>query len=132
VNWADGRGNSMAAGTSGYTADDLSKIGLEAGLLGVSPPPEFRDILMGTLVDQTDPLEELIHQTLPEDSFEAVARLLLVEQLIGGGRASYIETFQIGPEHQGERPLKLVYKDPQRYSDREPALRTIEGTRSLG
>lgn len=132
VNWADGRGNSMAAGTSGYTADDLSQIGLEAGLVGVSPPTEFRDMLMGSLVDQADPLEELVHQTLPEDSFEAVARLLLVEQLIGGGRASYIDTFQVGPEHQGRRPLKLIYKDPQRYSNQEPALRTIEGTRPWG
>lgn len=120
----------MVAGTSGYTADDLSKIGLEAVLLGSSPPPEFSNMLMGTLVDQTDPLEELVHQTLPEDSFEAVARLLLVEQLIGGGRASYIETFQVGPEHQGKRALKVVYRDPQRYTNREPDLRTIEGTRT--
>ncbi|HET9676666.1 MAG TPA: DUF4062 domain-containing protein [Solirubrobacterales bacterium] len=130
VNWADGRGNSMAAGTSNYTADELSEIGLKAGLLGASPPPEFRDMLMASLVNQTDPLEGLLHQTLPEDSFEAVARLLIAEQLIGSGRASYIESFQIGPRHQGRRPLKLVYRDPQRYSNQEPAIRTIEGSRS--
>jgi uncharacterized protein DUF4062 len=129
VNWADGGGNSMAAGTSNYSADDLAEIGLQSGLLGTPLPPELRSDMLGSLVDRTDPLQELAQLALPEDSLVAVARLAIVEQLVGGRQASYVDAFELGPEHRGSRRLRLAYTDPRRYSNQDLDTRSFEGAR---
>lgn len=129
VTWADGRGGAMDAGTSGFSADDLTEVGVRVGLLGEAMP----DRLSGTLeflVDASDPLEPLVGQALGEATIGAVGRLLVVERLIGTGRAGSIGAFEIGPAHAGRRRLRLTYTDPQRYSNVEPGSREIEGARA--
>lgn len=128
VTWAHGRGGAMDAGTGGYSADDLTEVGLGVGLLGEELPPNLAG-LMAFMVDRSDPLEPLLPLSLSESTIEAVARLLVVERLIGGGRATSVDSFELGPEHLGRRRLRLAYRDPQRYSDTEPQARVVEGSR---
>lgn len=125
VDWGDERADVMAAGTGGYSPEDLIEIGLRAGLLGEEPPDSLG--MMEFMVNTSDPLAELRPVPLPESSAQPVARLLLTEQLIGGGRIARIEQFALGPEIQGERQLSLSYLERRRYSNVEPARRTIEG-----
>jgi Domain of unknown function (DUF4062) len=129
IAWEDGTADSMAAGTSGYSAEDLAEIGLRAGLLGESPPERLSDY--GFLMDTSDPLAELLREHLSESSIQSMARLLVVEQLIGGRRASRVEEFSIGPEHLGGRRISLTYIEARRYSNVEPAKRAIKGMRRI-
>lgn len=129
VAWARGA-DSMAAGTAGYTTEDLTEVAMKVGLLGESMPSELGQ--MSFLVGATDPLAEL--QTMPvlEGAVQPLARLLVVEQLVGGRRASAVERFSLGPAHRGERHVELSWWELKRYSNIEPQLRSISGERRWG
>lgn len=126
VAWAQGV-DSMSSGTQGYTAEDLTELAMKVGLLGESIPRELDR--MSFLVNADDPLAEL--QTLPvqEGAVQPLAQLLITEQLIGGGRGGAIERFSLGPAHRGERQLELSWWEPRRYTNVEPKLRSVAGTR---
>ena len=63
---------------------------------------------------------------MDEDSFAGAAEILLVESLVGSGRAERITALQIGPARSG-RPLRLEWEAPRRFSNIEPERREIEG-----
>jgi hypothetical protein len=128
VSWSDGRGGSLEASFSGFSPDDQTEIGLRVGLLGATPPPQLANSF-GFMIDTSDPLAELEKLRLPHAAEEAVARLLITERLLAGGRASRIQHFALGPFHLGSRHIELEYVEPRRYSNREPGVRRIEGER---
>jgi hypothetical protein len=125
VQWADGRPNNMAGGTQGLSAGDLTEISLRAGLFGEALPENLASSFMAP--EPTDPLAPLRGEMISEGSFEPIARLLMVEDLLGEQKASTIEAFEIGPPHQGRRRLRLVYTEPSYASNVVPAVREIEG-----
>ena len=129
VTWSEGRGNQMAAGTQGYSADDLVATGIESGLLRTSAPPDLLAVGWGGLLDVSDPLQPLLGQQLPEDVTASVARLLVVERLIGRSGAGHLDGFDLGPAAGGYRHLRLAYTDARRYTNEEPRPRVIEGQR---
>ncbi len=126
VEWADGSGDALAAGAAGYSAEELVEFGLRAGLLDESLPEQLG--ALSFMVDVTDPLAPLRELTLPEGSVEPIARLLVVEHLVGSHRASSVDGLELGPPHQGRRAIRLAYMEPRRFSNLEPGRRTIEGS----
>jgi hypothetical protein len=128
VVWADGRPDSMEASFSGFSPDDQTEIGLRAGLLG-EPLPAQLDRSFGSMIDTHDPLAELDRLGLPPSTEESIARLLVVERLLGRRRASRLTQFALGPDHLGERRVEIEYIEPQRYTNESPQTRRIEGTR---
>jgi hypothetical protein len=130
VRWSEGDGFSLGASTAGYSPEDQVELGLRAGLFGEQVPETFRQH-MGFMLDVSDPLEPLRGQPIPEDAFAAVARLLLVERLLGSGKASRLDEFLVGPVHQGTRPLSLSYTERQRYSTEDPGRRHLDGRWSV-
>jgi hypothetical protein len=129
VEWTTG-GDSMAPGTTGYSAEDLTEVSLKAGLLGEALPRELDG--MSFLVQPEDPLAELQTLSLPEGAVPALARLLVVEYLVGSRRASAVEGFALGPSHRGERHLQLTWREPERYSNVAPGVRSVAGVRRWG
>ena len=127
VGWADGSADSMAAGTAGYSPEDLAELGLRAGLLGEALPEKIGS--MSFMVDDSDPMAEL-PDGMPEASVQPLARLLLVERLVGQRHASRIIEFSIGPPHGGRRAISLSYTETRRYSNVTPGQRTLEGYRT--
>lgn len=77
-----------------------------------------------------DPWEELAGVPLAAGVVPAVAQLLLVEHLVGSGRASRIEELLVGPLHKGRRRVRLVYIEPRRASNVAPGRREVEGSRA--
>jgi hypothetical protein len=130
MTWSDGRGGSMESSFSGFSPDDQTEIGLRAGLLGEALPSQL-DRNFGFMIETSDPLVELDGLLLPPAAEEAIARLLIIERLIGGGRASRIDRFAMGPAHLGERRIELEYVEPRWYSNQEPGTRRIEGVRRV-
>lgn len=88
------------------------------------------------MIDTSDPLAQLEGLMLPPAAEKAVGRLLVVERLLGTGRASRIERFALGPAHLGKRRVELQYVEPELqyveprpFATHEPGLRRIEGAR---
>jgi hypothetical protein len=127
VQWADGRRSGLATGINGVTFEEQVELSLRAGLFG-EPLPERLGMLVAT-VDSEDPLSPLDGHGLPQASFEAVARLLVVERLIGSGRASRVADFTVGPAHQGMRAVHVAWCDALYASNVSPAQREISGRR---
>jgi hypothetical protein len=126
VSWAR-RADSMAAGTARYSTEDLTEIAVKVGLFGEAMPSELGR--MGFLVAAIDPLAELQTMQVPEGAVQPLARLLVVEQLVGGRRASAIEGFALGPARGGERQVEISWWEPRRYTNVEPNLRSVNGKR---
>jgi hypothetical protein len=127
VDWVDGRRSAMATGLNGVSVEDQVELGLLAGLFGEPLPATLG--MLATMVDADDPLAELEGLGLPHATYEAVARLLVVERVIGGHGASRIEHFAVGPERGGRRLIELAWREALYYSDRTPELREISGDR---
>ena len=125
ADWSGGGDTGISTG--GYSADDLTEVAMKVGLLGEDLPSELRQ--MSFLVKADDPLVELQALTLSEDSVQSLARLLIVEQLIGQRRAGAVVGFSLGPESAGARHLELTWRAPKRYVNVEPHLRSIKGVR---
>jgi len=125
ADWSGGR--DMGVSTGGYSAEELTEVAMKVGLLGEDLPSELRQ--MSFLVKADDPLVELQALTLSADSMQSLARLLIVEQLIGQRRAGAIVGFSLGPESAGASHLELTWREPKRYVNVEPQLRSIKGVR---
>ena len=126
VQWGEGRGSGMDAGTTGFSPDDLTEAGLRAGLLGEPLPTALGS--MQFLVDASDPLLDL-PTGLPPAAEQAVAHLLISARLLASGKAAYISRFALGPAHLDQQRVELIYGDPRRYTNVEPGERRIEGAR---
>jgi len=130
MSWADGRGGSMEASFNGLSPDDQTEVGLRVGLLGEALPPQL-DGSFSVMIDTSDPLAEVDGLMLPPAAEEGIGRLLVTERLLGGGRASRIDRFSLGPANLGGRRVELEYVEPRRYTNREAGVRRIEGERRV-
>ena len=105
-----------------YSPDDLTELALRVALFGESNPLGY----MASLAEFDNPIPAIAQIGLDEDSFAGAAEVLLVEALIGSGRAGRVTALQIGPARSG-RPLRLGWEAPRRFSNVEPERRQIEG-----
>lgn len=127
--WTGSAQRPVAFGTSGYSWTDLIEIGLRVGLLREEPPEQFQGIAMRSMIDTMDPLEELAGSVVPEAAVEPIARLLLVEALVGSGRARAIDRLTMGPRVGGARRVSLTYVEESNASG-DSGRREIEGARA--
>jgi hypothetical protein len=119
-------GNPMRAGTSGRSADDLVELGMRALILGEALPES-----VGTLDFMTDPgidsddLRQAFDQ--PNETVEAIARLVVVDGLLGRGNANRLTEFRLGPRVGDHRRVAIEWEEPRTYADVEPKRRRLEG-----
>lgn len=130
IEWADGRPDAMRAGTSGYSVEDLTELGLRRALLKEALPAELES--MDFLVPDGHPLDELDEAGVTHAAYGPIARLLVNEYALGEGLVSHIEDWIVGPPGREGRSLRLAYSEAQRYTNVEPGFRLIEGVRPTG
>jgi hypothetical protein len=121
--------NQMRMGMNGLSADDVVEFSLRAALFGEELP---RELSRFGLRDVEDPWAGLSALRLSEDSVASLARLLLVERLLGAGDASAIEQFRLGGLRDRKRKVELTYWEPKVYTNQPPKMRTISGERAWG
>jgi len=121
--------SSMRMGMNGLSADDVVEQSLRADLFGDALPRELSMFGRGEAVD---PWTDLSALRLSEDSVVSLARLLLVERLVGAGDAGAIEQFRLGALRNGKRQVELTYWEPQVYDNQPPVMRTVSGERTWG
>lgn len=118
------RGETMRAGTSGYSADDLVELGVRHFFFG-DPLPDALGFLRHMTDPRIDPAE--LERASRDDHPADAVRLLLLETLVAGGNASTITEFQLGPEQNGGRRLVLEWEEPLVYTNVAPQRRRVEG-----
>jgi hypothetical protein len=119
--------DSMRVSMAGSSPDDIVERSLRAALFGEPIPEGLRMFGMG---NTDDPWAELAGVRLSEDSVRSLARLLLVERLVGTGNASAIEHFELGPRRDGKRRVEMSYWEPKVYANHAPQLRPVAGERT--
>jgi hypothetical protein len=127
VAWVDGRRPSLASGLNGISFDEQIELGLRAGLLGEALP-ERLGMLAGA-VDSSDPLAPLDELGLAQAVYAPVARLLLVERLLGAGGASRVHEAIVGPEHAGRRAVQVAWTESMWAMNVTPGRRQVTGWR---
>ena len=105
-----------------WTPEDLTELALRTALLGDRSP--LGDMTFMAKID--NPIPHIDQLGLDEDSFVGAAEVLLVESLVGSGRAERITDLRIGPARSG-RPIRLEWVPSRRFSNVEPERRQIEG-----
>jgi Domain of unknown function (DUF4062) len=105
------------------TPEDLSELAVRAALFGEPNPLGS----MSFLAEMDNPFEVLNTLRLSEDSVPAVAEILLVEELVGSGRAERLTALRVGPRRRGTRRVLLEWLPRRRYTNVTPKTRIVEG-----
>ena len=121
----DQRGANMRASLNGVSADEVARRALSDGLFGTSTLGHQ----VGLLARPIDPLEALRGFALDDSILRPVARLLFGERLLSKQVASRIDSFILGPSHQGARRLRATWIPPSVYvNEPDPVPVSIDGT----
>ena len=112
----------IEASYDGLSPGDLTELALRIALFGEPNPLDH----LSFLVEMDNPLSGIAQLGLDEDSFDAVAEVLLVDALVGSGRMGRIGSLSIGPARSG-RPMRMEWIEPRRDVNVEPKRRMIEG-----
>ena len=114
----DQRNHLIEISMNGYTAAQLTQAALKSALFGESNP--LADRHLGFIAETPDPLAGLRSASVPDEISRPLAELLIVEALVGSGRAARIKDFRLGAKVGGRRRLAFGWKPLALYSG-EPA-----------
>ena len=114
----------MRASLNGVSADEVTRRALSDGLFGTSTLGEAT-----LLARPIDPVELLRGLSLDDSILRPIARLLFAERLLTEVMASRIDSFALGPSHQGSRRLRATWTPPRVYANApDSAPLSIDGT----
>ncbi|MYD87368.1 MAG: DUF4062 domain-containing protein [Acidobacteria bacterium] len=99
----------------GFTADDLTDAALRVALFRAPNPLAQQH--MGFMVETRDPLEPLRDAGVPDEIVRSLAELMIVEELVGSGRAARVADFKLGASVSGLRRLEFSWAPPRRYDN---------------
>jgi len=108
---------------NGVPAEEVNRRALSDGLFGT------RILDQAALLAQPiDPLEHLRGGAIDDSIIRPVARLLFAERLLAGSIASTVDSFVLGPSHQGRRRLRAAWTPPLVYTNGpDPVPVSIDG-----
>ena len=107
------RNQLLGVAFSGRTPDDLTDAAIQTTLFG-APNPLAREN-MGFMVEMRDPLQPLRDASVPDEIVRSLAELMIVDELVGSGRAERVADFKMGASVGGWRKLELSWEPPRRY-----------------
>jgi hypothetical protein len=115
----------LEVGVGSLTADDLAEAGLRRALFGDRNP--LGEQGMGFLAEMSDPFLPLREARVSEEIVRPLAELLVVDSLVGAGRAARVTEFKLGVAVRGVRKLEMSWEQPRHHSSERPRIRTIKG-----
>ena len=117
----DRRDSLLGVALSGQTPDDLTDLALRSVLFGEPNPLAGQH--MGFLVEIPDPLQPLRDANVPDEIVRPLAELMIVDELVGSGRAGRVTTFRLGGPVRGRRKIELAWEPPRRYETEQTTPR---------
>lgn len=117
----------LDVGYNDLAPDDLTDLGLRTALFG-EPNPLAADF-MDFMTEMPDPFQPLRDARVPDEIVRSLAEMMLVDELVGSGRAARVTRFKLGASVGGLRRLELDWEPPRRYANdaRQPP-RQLAGT----
>ena len=109
------------------TPDDLTDTALRAVLFGEPNPLAGQHI--GFMAEMPDPLEPLRDAGAPDEIVRSLAELMIIDELVGSGRAGRVTRFKLGASVGGLRKLELEWEPPRRYANERRGCRRVIGGR---
>ena len=109
----------------GMTPADLTDVALGNALFG--EPNPLSEQHMDFLAEMPDPLEPLRNAVVPDEIVRSLAEVMIVDELIGSGRAARVANLRVGASVGGLRRLELVWEPPRTYSNERRKQRRLEG-----
>lgn len=106
---------------NGHTPDDLTDFALRAAIFG--EPNPLAGQYMGLTEHMPDPLQPLRDARVPDEVVRVLAEVMIVDELVGSGRAARVTTFRLGASVGGLRRLELSWVPPRRYTNERPVPR---------
>lgn len=120
----EARSRRMPMSVNGIGAEEVLRRSLSDGLFGT----DLLGLEVGWLSRPLDPFLQIRGLALDDALLRPVARLLFAEQLLGDGAAARVDSFVVGPAHQGARRMRAAWTPPQVYENvPNPAPSSIEG-----
>ena len=110
---------------NGRSPADLTEMALRSALFGLSNP--LTDQHLGFMAEMSDPLEALRAARVPDEIARPLAELMVVDALVGSGRAVRVTDFRLGANVRGGRRLSLAWETPRQYSSERATTKRIEG-----
>jgi len=110
---------------NGRSAAEIAEIALRVALFRERNPLE--DQHMGFMAEMPDPLEPLRAARVPDELARPLAELLIVDELVGSGRAERVTAFRLGASVGGMRKLTLEWVPFRHYTNERATARRIEG-----
>ena len=111
---------------NGLTPDDLTDATLRTALFG-EPNPLARQH-MDFMAEMPDPLQPLRDARVPDEIVRSLAELMIVDELVGSGRAARVTKFRLGASVGGQRRLELDWEPPRRNANEgRPPERQLVG-----
>ena len=120
-----GRDAMLEMSVSGYSPDDLTEAGLRTTLFGTRHP--LADQHLGFMGETPDPFAALRTARVSDEITRPLAELMLVDALVGSGKAARITQFKLGASVRGVRRLVVGWQPHRRYANERPVVRQIEG-----
>ena len=121
----DRRDSLVEMSINGRSASEIAEIALRVTLFHERDPLE--DQHMGFMTEMPDPLGPLRATSVPDEIVRPLAELLIVDALVGSGRAERVTAFKLGASVGGMRKLTLEWVPFSHYTNERAAPRRIEG-----
>ena len=115
------RDHRLEVAFNGLSPDDLTDVALRAALFG-EPNPLARQH-MDLMAEMADPLRPLRVARVPDEIVRALAEVMIVDALVGSGRAARVTTFRLGASVGGLRRLEFAWEPPRRFTNERPERR---------
>lgn len=113
-------------GFNGLEPDEVTDVILRAALLGEANRGTTHG--MDYLPEMADPLQPLREAAVPDEIVRPLAELMVVDELVGSGRAARVARFRLGASVGGKRNLELQWEPHRRYAnERRPRRYKLEG-----
>jgi hypothetical protein len=110
---------------NGRSAAEIAEIALRVVLF--HEPNPLEDQHMGFMTEMPDPLEPLRAAAVPDEIVRPLAELLVVDELVGSGRAERVTAFRMGALVGGMRRLALEWVPFRHYTNERATTRRVEG-----
>jgi Domain of unknown function (DUF4062) len=117
------RSNLLDVGFEGRTPEDLTELAVRVALFGEANPLGH----MSFFAEMRNPFDAVNSLGLGEDAVPAVAEVLLIEELVGSGRAERLTALRVGPRRRGSRRVLVEWLPRRQYTNVAPEPRAVEG-----
>lgn len=109
----------------GQTSADLTETALRGALFG--EPNPLANQHMDFLAEIPDPIQPLRDAKVSDEIVRSLGEVMVVDELVGSGRATRITRFRLGPSVGGRRHIELEWEPSCQYTNERPKRRRITG-----